>query len=81
MLDRALSTCRRLGDPQLLHEGCVLAWNTGLPLLEPHLRRHVHRTFSTAALCLEEMDSPMQQVSPHCRVTRLLRLFILILLC
>ena len=29
----------------LTHAGCVLAWNLGLPLLQPHLRRHAHRTF------------------------------------
>ena len=37
--------------------GCVLAWNLGLPLLQPHLRRHAHRAFNIAATSLEEVDS------------------------
>jgi tetratricopeptide (TPR) repeat protein len=62
VLERALTSCRRLGDPNLLQEGCVLAWNVGIHLVQPHLRKHVHRLFSAAANALEEINSPLTQL-------------------
>ena len=59
-LERVLMACKRSGDPDLLHEGCVLAWNLSMPLLQPHLLKHIHRLFTIAASALEEMDSPMK---------------------
>ena len=59
-LERVLMACKRGSDPDLLHEGCVLAWNLSLPLLQPHLLKHVHRLFTIAANSLEELDSPMK---------------------
>ena len=52
-------SARRLGDPDLLQEGAVLAWNLGLPLLQPHLRKHAHRVFTLAAQVLGEISSPL----------------------
>jgi len=59
LLDRTLMSARRLGDPDLLQEGAVLAWNLGLPLLQPHLRKHAHRVFTLAAQVLSEISSPL----------------------
>ena len=61
-LERVLMACKRGSDPDLLHEGCVLAWNLSLPLLQPHLLKHVHRLFTIAANSLEELDSPMKSL-------------------
>merc|ERR550514_1893256 len=62
VLERALTSCRRLGDANLLQEGCVLAWNLGMDLLQPHLRKHVHRLFGAATNALEEIGSPLTQL-------------------
>ena len=57
LLERALNAAKRSDDIDILHEGCVLTWNLGLPLLQPHLRRHIHRAFNIAAGALEDVDS------------------------
>ena len=57
ILERALNAAKRSDDIDVLHEGCVLTWNLGLPLLQPHLRRHIHRAFNIAAGALEDVDS------------------------
>lgn len=64
ILERAVASAKRMGPSasQVLHEGCVLAWNIGLPLLQDHLRKHVNKLFSVAALALEEIDSPMKKL-------------------
>merc|ERR1711865_13776 len=62
VLERALTAARRTGDCNLIQEGCVLAWNLGLDLLQPHLRKHVHRLFSAAASALEEIQSPLTRL-------------------
>ena len=49
IMERTLSTCKRLDKPNLLEEGAIIAWNISLPLLQPHLRKHVHRTLQVAA--------------------------------
>ena len=41
LLDRALLACKRLDDVELLHEGCALAWNIALPLLQPIKQRAI----------------------------------------
>ncbi len=62
LLDRTIMSARRLGDPNLLEEGAILAWNLGLPLLQPHLRKHVHRVFNLAAQVLGEISSPLAKL-------------------
>ncbi|CAK4472097.1 unnamed protein product [Aphanomyces euteiches] len=59
VLERSLTAAKRVGHAHLIHEICVLAWNVALPLLEPHLRKHVHRLFQTATTLLEEIESPL----------------------
>ena len=34
MLERTLVSCKRLDQPAILEDGCVLVWNTGMPLLQ-----------------------------------------------
>ena len=62
LLDRTIMSARRLGDPDLLQEGAILAWNLGLPLIQPHLRKHVHRVFNLAAQVLHEISSPLTEL-------------------
>ena len=50
------------GVVPLLTEGCVLAWNLAQPLLQPHLRSHVHRILSTCVDALEDAGSPLQDL-------------------
>jgi hypothetical protein len=59
-LERVLMACQRAEDPDLLHEGCILAWNVSMPLLQAHLLKHVHRLFTIAANALEDIDSPLK---------------------
>lgn len=33
-LERALITAERFGDPAIIQDGCVLAWNVSLPMLQ-----------------------------------------------
>ncbi len=72
LLERALLSAKRLDDPDLVTDGCILAWNVGLPLLQPHLRRQVHRIFLLAASVLEEIASPLSalRASLHFEVAR-----------
>lgn len=65
LLDRCISFCLRLHQPALLEEACLVTWNISLPLLQPHLRTHVHKAFQTAANALEEVDSPLLELRAH----------------
>lgn len=38
ILDRAMIANKRLQDPDVTIEGCILIWNTGLPLLKKSAR-------------------------------------------
>ncbi|OQS06623.1 hypothetical protein THRCLA_20333, partial [Thraustotheca clavata] len=62
LLERSLTAAKRVGDPNLMQDICIFAWNVALPLLEPHLRKHVHRLFQAATALLEELDSPLVQL-------------------
>ena len=43
----------------LVQDGCTLAWNIGLPLLTPRMRKHAHRLFGSAVKFLDEIESPL----------------------
>jgi hypothetical protein len=44
LLERVIPSCQaRVKDNILLQEVCVAVWNAALPLLQPHLRKHVYR--------------------------------------
>ncbi|EQC34512.1 hypothetical protein SDRG_07840 [Saprolegnia diclina VS20] len=59
LLERSLTAAKRVGDAHLMQDICIYAWNVALPLLEPHLRKHVHRLFTATTSLLEELDSPL----------------------
>jgi len=61
-LDRTMVANKRLQDPSVTTEGCVLIWNIGKPLLTPSLRDNVYRPFQTAASFLETIESPMHDL-------------------
>ena len=62
LMERALLTCHRIEVPDIMHRGCVLSWNLGLPLLTPFQRKFVHRLFTLAVGFLDGMDSPLVQL-------------------
>jgi len=45
VLDRAMIANKRLQDPDVTIEGCILIWNTGLPLLKKSARVNVYKPF------------------------------------
>jgi hypothetical protein len=38
-------TNKKLRNADLIHEGAMLVWNTGLPFLNNENRKHVYKTF------------------------------------
>lgn len=44
-------------DPDVIHEGAVLIWNTALPLLKSSTRKHVYKAFTSASQILELIKS------------------------
>lgn len=57
ILERAMIANRRLGDPDVIIEGCVLIWNTAIPLLKSSTRTHVYKPFTSASNMLEQIQS------------------------
>jgi hypothetical protein len=57
LLDRAMIANKRLADPYIIIEGCILIWNTGLPLLKKTTRHHVYKPFQAAANLLEQIQA------------------------
>jgi hypothetical protein len=62
VLDQSIGSAVRLGDAQVIHDGCTLVWNLSLPLLQSYHRHHVHRVFKTCVYALESVDSPLHQL-------------------
>ena len=58
-LSRALTTCVRLDNPELLHQGATFVWNTAIPLMQPRYRKHLQLVFQIAVDALEAIDSPL----------------------
>jgi len=56
-LDRAMIANKRLQDADVTIEGCVLIWNTGIPLLKHSTRSHVYKPFQAAASALEMIEA------------------------
>ena len=73
VLEEALTSARRVGEPELIQDGCVLIWNVALPLLQPSLRGHAERALYLAAAALEAIGSPLAQLraSVHLELARL----------
>ncbi|CAG9330246.1 unnamed protein product [Blepharisma stoltei] len=62
IVDRAMIANKRLNDPGVTTEGCVLIWNIGKPLLIGSGRAHVYKPFQTAVGYLEAMQSPLHEL-------------------
>jgi hypothetical protein len=57
ILEKAMTTNRKLADPELITEGAVLIWNMALPLLTPTYRAALGKSFEAAASLLEMIQS------------------------
>ena len=72
-LEEAVNSARRVGDPALVQDGCIIIWNTSLPLLQPSLISYAERALYLAASALEAINSPLAQLraSLHLELARL----------
>ncbi|GLI64300.1 hypothetical protein VaNZ11_007525, partial [Volvox africanus] len=61
-LEDCLTTFTKLADVEGIHAAARLAWNAGLLLLQPQLRRHVKRAFNAAARALAVASSPLTRL-------------------
>ncbi|GFR51753.1 hypothetical protein Agub_g14204, partial [Astrephomene gubernaculifera] len=61
-LEDCLTTFTKLADVEGIHAAARLAWNAGLLLLQPPLRRHVKRAFNAAARALAVAASPLTRL-------------------
>jgi hypothetical protein len=59
VLLEAIPSAMRLDDANLIQEGCVVAWNIMLPLLQAEYRPKVSRLLRITALALEQIDSTL----------------------
>lgn len=57
ILERAMIANRRLGDPDVIIEGCVLIWNTAIPLLKSSTRSQIYKPFTSASNMLEQIQA------------------------
>ncbi len=57
-----LTTFTKLADVEGIHAAARLAWNAGLLLLQPPLRRHVKRAFNAAVRALAVAGSPLTRL-------------------
>jgi hypothetical protein len=57
ILERAMIANRRLADSDVIIEGCVLIWNTAIPLLKSSTRHHVYKPFTSASNMLETIQA------------------------
>jgi hypothetical protein len=52
----------RLGDPEVITEGCVMIWNIGKPFLTASGHGNAYKPFCTAAGMLEKLNSPLHEL-------------------
>jgi hypothetical protein len=57
ILEKTMSTNRRLNDPDLIYEGCVLIWNIGLPFVNENFKEFIVEPFLKACELLEDIHS------------------------
>ena len=63
LVERVLTiAAARMSDGAFIEEVCIVLWNAALPLLQPHLRKHIHRAFTLAVDALEDFASPNMQL-------------------
>eukprot|EP01022_Parablepharisma_sp_SALTPOND_P012569 TRINITY_DN161_c0_g1_i1.p1 TRINITY_DN161_c0_g1~~TRINITY_DN161_c0_g1_i1.p1 ORF type:complete len:1999 (+),score=278.18 TRINITY_DN161_c0_g1_i1:82-5997(+) len=56
-MDRAMIANNRLGDPDIILEGCYMIWNNAIPLLKGSTRRHAYKPLLAAATFLEKIQA------------------------
>lgn len=64
-LERTLLAIKRLDEPNILEQACMIAWRLSLPLLQPHLRTQVERLFNLASTLLDESESLLLAFRSH----------------
>jgi len=62
VMDRTMVANKRLSDPDVTTEGCILIWNICKPLLTEGNRSQVYKPLQVASSFLEEIDSPLHEV-------------------
>lgn len=53
MLEKVMLANKKLLDADLIYEGSVLIWNTGVPFLNANYRKHCYQAFLQASKFLE----------------------------
>lgn len=73
VLEEAVNSARRVAEPALIQDGCIIIWNVSLPLLQPSLIGYAERALYLAASALEAIASPLSQLraSLHLELARL----------
>ena len=57
ILDKSMTTNRKLNDPELIYEGALLIWNVSLPFINSSYRDHLSGAFTSASDLLEQIQS------------------------
>ena len=72
VLDRVMIANKRLGDADVITEGCLLIWNLSLPLLKKSSRTHLAKPFLAAIQALESIGSneTVLRVSLHLELAK-----------
>jgi len=50
-------TNKKLGNPDLIHEGAMLVWNIGLPFLTTEHRKSIYKPFLEVVKLLDLIQS------------------------
>lgn len=50
ILEKSMTTNKRLNDAELTYEGCILIWNLSLPFLNATYRDRLYKVFMAAAV-------------------------------
>ena len=48
---------KKLDNPELIYEGCLLIWNISLPFMCPQYRNYIAKAFEISVALLEQIDS------------------------
>ena len=62
IMDRTMVANKRLSDPDVTTEGCILIWNICKPLLTESNRSQVYKPLQVSSSFLEEIDSPLHEI-------------------
>ena len=72
IMERAMIANKKLADPDITIEGCIVIWNLALPLLNSTNRKYTYKPFLSAASFLEEIDASenVLRVSIHLELAK-----------